>query len=256
MAQRRGLLDAGAANGAEVGSTSNAGDSACCVIILVVSQTVANTVPDQKERWLIARVCSTIAGGNFTECDVLTLLILLRRHAPPNSPAREFGDFIAHREKDRGILREYVDRAQRALRGETGAAVSLPVFSVLEIGTAINDLLGSFDIEPFEGERVNQIAVCIITLLQTVVVRTPLGRQIGGFGVAMSSAHIVLMGHGTVPAGHIFQYPLLIAENHGYENSLAQNHVAYPMNAEFIVSTYAENGIFRCEQTRPILLRL
>jgi hypothetical protein len=218
-----------------------------------VSQLANTPVPDQKERWLIARARSTIASGTFTECDVLTLLILLRRHAPPKSPAREFGDFIAHREKDRGILQEYVDRAQKALRGETGSAVSLPVFSVSEIGTSINDLLMSLDVEPFAGERVNQIVVCIITLLQTVIVRTPLGVNIGGFVVAMSSAHIILMGHGTVPAGHVFQYPLLIAENDGYEYSLAKHPVAYPMNADFIVHAYAESGTFRCEQTRPIL---
>jgi hypothetical protein len=212
-------------------------------------------VPDQKEQWLVGQACSTIAAGTFTERDVLTLLILLRRHAPLNSPIREFGDFVAHREKDRGILQEYVSRAQKALRGETGDTVNLPVFSVSEIGKALNDLLATFAVGPFDTERVNQIAVCIITLLQTVVVETPLGQELGGFGVAMSSDHIILMGRGTVPAGHVFEYPLLIAENHAYEYSLAQHQVDYPMRNDFIVQAYAVDGVFRCEQTRPMLRR-
>ena len=60
---------------------------------------------DAKERWLIEQTLVTLEAGTFSERDVLALLILLRRHAQPTSVIREFGDFVAHREKDRGILK-------------------------------------------------------------------------------------------------------------------------------------------------------
>jgi hypothetical protein len=73
---------------------------------------------DTKERWLIEQARATLEAGTFTERDVLGLLILLRRHAQLKSVVREIGDFVAHRERDRGILQTYLRHIQAVLTGD------------------------------------------------------------------------------------------------------------------------------------------
>lgn len=68
---------------------------------------------DAKEQFLIEQLTDTILSGPFSERDVLALLILLRRHAKQESVIREFGDFVAHREKDRGWLQKNVLAVKR-----------------------------------------------------------------------------------------------------------------------------------------------
>jgi hypothetical protein len=210
----------------------------------------AAAAADVKERWLIGQSHAEIASGTFTERTVLQLLILLRRHAPQGTPVLEFGDFIAHREKDRGILRRYMQRVQQALLGQRNKPVRLPVFSVAQIGESLNTLLSTFGLAPFDDEQVNRVAVCIITLLQGVVVEVPNGPSVG-FAIAMSSDHVTLMGHGSVPAGHVFQYPLLIAANHDYEFGLSKHRINFLLSADLVVRSYSLDGVFRCEQTLP-----
>jgi hypothetical protein len=57
---------------------------------------------DSKEKFLVDEPCRRITQQTFHERDVLAPLILLREHSTAESPVREFADFIAHREKDRG----------------------------------------------------------------------------------------------------------------------------------------------------------
>lgn len=72
---------------------------------------------DVKERWLLTGLSEQIGGGTFDERDVLAFLILLRRHTPNDHLVRELGDFVAHRERDRGMLRRYLADVQRMFDG-------------------------------------------------------------------------------------------------------------------------------------------
>ena len=213
---------------------------------------------DEKEKWLIAQVRDAITCGTYSERDVLCLLILLRRHAAPRSAAREFGDFVAHREKDRGILREYLHRVQEAFHSPPNLVpqIKLPVFSVTDVTSSINQVLAAFGLPPFEAETGNQIAVCIISLLQEVRIDTPQKSPVDYLAVAISTSHIALMGRSTVTAGHVFSFPLLVAENHVYEFSLAHEDapdVSYLSTCNFVVKTYCIAGAFQFEQTKPQL---
>ena len=56
---------------------------------------------DAKEIFLVQKIYKKIVNSSYNEFDIYALLMLLRQHVK-NGPIREFGDFIAHREKDRG----------------------------------------------------------------------------------------------------------------------------------------------------------
>ncbi len=212
---------------------------------------------DTKEHWLIEEALATITSGSFSEQDVLALLILLRRHCPPRTPVREFGDFVAHREKDRGILQEFLNRVQLRFHDREPADVEpprLPVFTAEEIEQSLNDVLERNGFATVDREVANRIIVSIISLLQYVQVETELGSPVRGFAVGISTSQVALLGHGTVPPRlHVFQFPLLIANNNGYEFSLA--HPDAPkvdlfMPFDGLVQTYSSKGEFRIEQCR------
>lgn len=208
---------------------------------------------DTKERWLIEQARATLETGTFTELDVLGLLILLRRHAQSASVVREFGDFVAHREKDRGILQTYLSHIQAVLKGDAVPnyqPVKQQVITSNDIHTAFNELFSSLGFGPIGAELGNRLAVCIITLLQSVRVRTSSNTPALGFVVQVSSFKIVLMGHGEVPAGHVFRFPILIADNNGYEASLAMASppVESLLGGDFIVEAYCQDDVFRIEQ--------
>ena len=208
---------------------------------------------DAKERWLIEKARATLEAGTFTELDVLGLLILLRGHAPLRSVVREFGDFVAHREKDRGILQTYLCHIQAVLKG--GAVPDYQCakpqeITSNEICTAFNELFASLGFGSIGAELGNRLAVCIITLLQSVRVLTSSNTLALGLVVQMSSFKIVLMGLGEVHAGHVVGFPMLIADNNGYEASLA---IASPpveslLGGNFLVEAYCHDDIFRIEQ--------
>jgi hypothetical protein len=65
---------------------------------------------DTKELALIKKRHGRITAGSFDEDDVFSLLVLLRPLASVGSPVYEFANFIAHREKDRDHIRDYLDR--------------------------------------------------------------------------------------------------------------------------------------------------
>ena len=152
--------------------------------------------------------------------------------------------------KDRGILQTYLRHIQAVLKGRAGQCLKRQVITSNDIYTAFNVLFASLRFGSIGAELGNRLAVCIITLLQSVRVHTPSNTPALGFVVQMSSFKIVLMGLGKVPAGHVVGFPMLIAENNGYEASLA---IASPpveslLGGNFLVEACCQDDIFRIEQ--------
>lgn len=210
---------------------------------------------DRKEQYLVERTLDRLRRGSFSERDVIALLILLRRHAQPRSAVREFGDFIAHREKDRGVLQEFLARVQRRLAGSEPSDIDpprLPVFTATEVEHALNDVLAALNFASIDGELANRIVVSTISILQDVQVQTDFGSAVQGFAVGISTQHIGLLGHGTLPPrGHVFSFPLLVARNNGYEFSLTLPNapvVDQFMTATGLVETCCEGGRFSIAQ--------
>jgi hypothetical protein len=202
---------------------------------------------DVKERFLIARAYATICSGNFHELDVLTLLILLRPHAARNSHIREFGDFVAHREKDRGVLQGFLKCFQCALHGNSNVDPASHITND-DIRDSFNEIFRQINLPELNDELANQITICIISLLQSVEIKIQEIQTSCDLKVAISSEQIALRGPGTVLAGHVVDYPILIAKN------CLQDAASYPsgfMRPDRVVEAGSVNGIFELEQRSP-----
>ena len=214
-------------------------------------------VPDAKEIWLVRETLDRIVNGNFGEPDVLALLILLRRHAPRRSAVLEFADFVAHRTRDRGRTKDYLEKIRSALRGQpVSAPVRLPLFTVEQLQQSVNQIVRKLKLSPIDVETANRLLVCIICMLQTAEIETTFLGQHSTFTVGISSQHVVLSGQGTVPAGHVFAFDMLVATNNGYDPIFEMPNaprVDMPMRYEGIAEASCVNGQFRIEQRTPKL---
>ena len=151
---------------------------------------------DGKEKWQLARITKGIYTDNFSEDDVFILLMLLRRFAPKKSSLREFSDFLAHREKDQGLIFDYMVEVRSAIDRPSPFEETIkirPVFTIDTLACEINYLLKQVGLEPFTKYQVNHLMVCIISLLQAVEIKTSKGL-VGHLQVALNNDEIHLVG--------------------------------------------------------------
>lgn len=206
---------------------------------------------DAKEFWLITQLHSTIESGSFTERDILALLITLRNHTRKDNLVREFGDFIAHREKDRGILKEYLSSIQSSMNSKSSntAEVVFKVHTSESIQNSFNEVFRSLGLSELNLEVANQITVCIISLLQSVEIKIEdLVASVPKLLIGVTYEYIALLGQGKLPTGHIMAFPVLIASNK-YVN-LPSNVTQY-MILDHVVETYSVNGDLYFLQRAP-----
>lgn len=172
---------------------------------------------DRKERWQVSRLHAQVVKGEFTEEDVFAFLMLLRRYSASGSPLRECADFIAHREKDRGHVFDYLERTKTALDniGKVNTVLEVkPIFSLGELKACLDSCLAQFGLAPLSHQRVNCILVCIISLLQDVSLVKRDGTSVGVLEVAASRNEIVLLGNVRLESRPIhIVFPALVAAN-------------------------------------------
>jgi hypothetical protein len=176
---------------------------------------------DHKERWQVSRLHNQIEQGVFSEEDIFALLMLLRRHSPKDSSICECADFIAHREKDRGKIFKYIEKTKGILNNIANNNIKVntildikPVFSLAEIKTSLNSCLKRFDLAALSENLINQVLICIISLLQYVRLVKKNGKPIGVLDVAVSKAEIILLGKVYIDStnGYV-TFPVLVAVN-------------------------------------------
>lgn len=152
---------------------------------------------DAKENQLIDYYHQRVVSNIFDETDIYMILILLRRHASKRSPVYEFSNFVAHREKDRGLIHEYIlDKKrffERDIKGESRLVVN-PVYSLTEVEKSFNGLLKDIYKPLFSSQTVQDIVFCIIILLQNVQLVNKKGKYIGTLTVGINRHEISLMG--------------------------------------------------------------
>ena len=172
---------------------------------------------DQKERWQVTRLHERVMQGAFSEEDVFVLLVLLREYAPNASPVRECADFVAHRERDRGLVFNYLQRTKGQLKniGKINAVIEIkPVFSANELRDSFTDCLAQFGLAPFDEHQVNCVLVCIISLLQHVPLVNRDGVAVGVLQLAISQTEVILLGSVRIDAqGVTVVFPALVAKN-------------------------------------------
>lgn len=172
---------------------------------------------DRKAHWLVAHLHEQISAGTFSEEDVFRLFMLLREYSASGSPLRECADFIAHREKDRGQVFDYLVRTKNKLEklGTENTVLEIkPVFTVPQLVGSINSCLVKFNLAGLDAIRANQIFICTISLLQDVALVTRKGKRVGELTVAVSTAKVLLLGNVHIEnRGVGVSFPALSATN-------------------------------------------
>jgi hypothetical protein len=68
---------------------------------------------DAQERNMLTRLHSKITNYDFNQDDIYSLLMLLRNHCDrdikEHIPIVEFADFIAHRKKNKGVIKNFLE---------------------------------------------------------------------------------------------------------------------------------------------------
>ena len=150
---------------------------------------------DAKETHLVADLHDLITSRLFHERDILGLLILLREHAADSSPVRELGDFIAHREKDRGALKKYVQHVAAYLEAaakKNPAQIKIEsVHSSAAFHDSLNGVFTRFSLPPLSADLTDDVLTCVMSLLQDVRLFHN-RREIGRLGVGRFTSELWL----------------------------------------------------------------
>lgn len=172
---------------------------------------------DCKEHLIIERLHAAILSGTFGEREIFELLIILRDHAEEGSLVREFGNFVAHRERSRGKLQTIVQHVQSVLDGSVTLSANSgeAIFTATNIQESLNETFLSLHLPRIEEEQGNQITLCIISLLQSARVEIEAQSMMLDFelSIGVSRRYLYLLGEGQLPAGHSIRFPLLVARN-------------------------------------------
>lgn len=128
---------------------------------------------DIKEFSLISEYHQKLASLQFDELDVLAMLILLRPHSQPGSKLREAADFVAHRQRTRGKIHTYLNRARdQILKARSRESYRLVIreqlFTEPALIDSINKALGVHGLNPVSKEVGSAFMLCVISLLQGV----------------------------------------------------------------------------------------
>jgi len=172
---------------------------------------------DDKEKSLLSIFHQKIISKSFDESDIYTLLILLRPYANSKSPVFEFSNFIAHRERDRGVFHKYLLTTKKKLDNlgkENTTIVIKPVFDELEVEISFNKIFNKYGLDNIDSESSRMILLIIISLLQKVRIVNKEGTQFGSLEFAYSQKEISLLGAVILHQGVQAQFPTLSVENH------------------------------------------
>ena len=123
----------------------------------------------------LSGLVKSILVGSYDHRDLKLLLVALRRFVPGGTLVRELGDFMAHPERDRGLLHRrvfcYYDQLSKAVRdGSSTLCVEPPLKAedtVTGLSRALLELFPSH--RPYIerlGEQAGGLQLCLLCLLQ------------------------------------------------------------------------------------------
>lgn len=173
---------------------------------------------DAKQTDLLTQLHGRFEAGNFSELDVHSLLALLRDDSPGGGPVRELGDFIAHRERDRGKVHRYLTEMKTILDrlGTQNDVLRVGVvFTDEAIAKAIDTELARHGLATLSSVRHRQVQLAILSTLQGVALVDNNGSQFGVLELSITRDLIQLLGVVTLtkPPGVRACFPTLTVPN-------------------------------------------
>lgn len=205
---------------------------------------------DKKEEQLIKYYHDKFKNRTFDEKDVYAFLILIRNQSKGYQCINELSDFIAHRDKDRGYIKNYLKETKSKFENigkKDDVIVIEEVFSFKEIKSGVNGILKQIGFEELTNEQINDFILCIISILQQVRI-THKNKVIGHLEFAISSKKIQLLGNveviqdnGSKP--HVL-FPVLSAKNNYYPVQKIDKHDSPLAFEDVIIEVININGKF------------
>jgi hypothetical protein len=174
---------------------------------------------DKKEKSLIEYYVSKFLDNTFDEKDVYAFLILIRNQSKGIKCINELADFIAHRDKNKGFIKEYLQKTKYTLDnlGKINTVMEIKeVFTFKEIKNGINKVLVDCGFNKLSNEKINDFITCLISILQHVRIYDN-KKEIGRLYFAISKKQIILMGIVKVVQDGVKKgeaaFPVLTAKN-------------------------------------------
>ena len=157
---------------------------------------------DRKEKQLVDHYYKKFSERSFDEKDVYSFLMAVREHASDIKVIKEFSDFIVHREKSTGYVKDYLDECKDIINNlgkEKNRRKIENIFSFKEIRNGFNALFQQLGFEKLPLDIINDFIICMISLLQDVkIVSGSLNKEVGHLSFAASSKELFLMGNMTI----------------------------------------------------------
>jgi hypothetical protein len=197
---------------------------------------------DKKEQQLFEYFYKKFSARSFDEKDLFSFLMLVREDAQDNKVIKELGDFIVHRERSNGYVKEYFEDSTqiiKKLETERNYRRIEDLFSFKEIRNGFNSLFVKRGFEKLPSEIINDFILCIISLLQSVkLVSGNLNKEVGHLSFAASSKEVFLMGNmKTLNKGRYIPVTFqVLSVKNNYEKITPQdkNDTPYLFNEEII----------------------
>ena len=176
---------------------------------------------DAKEASLVKHYYDKVRSLSFDEKDIYALMILLRESSKGQEPVVwELGNFVAHRERDRGEFWHALSRTKSFFNADGTKLVDVfevkPVFNDQEVKDSLNSLFGRLGFGPVCDEAANGILLCIISLLHAARIMNKGRDEVGVLLFAYDKQYVYLFGRFSVQRMTQFshlQVPVLQIQN-------------------------------------------
>ena len=157
---------------------------------------------DKKEKQLVDYYYNKFSERSFDEKDLYGFLMVVRELPNDIKVINELTDFIVHREKSTGYVKDYLEECKDIINNLGKEKIRRKIeniFSFKEIRNGFNALFQQLGFEKLPLDIINDFIICIISLLQSVkIVSGSLHKEIGHLSFAASSKELFLMGNMTI----------------------------------------------------------
>lgn len=157
---------------------------------------------DKKAQQLLHYYYKKFTTRSFDEKDVHSFLLFMQTQVENNETMKNLIDFLIHRENSTGYAHDYLNMCKDIINnlGKTKVRQKIePIFTFKEIRNGFNALFQQLNLDRLAVETMNDVMLCIISLLQGVQIMSENGkRSIGHLSFAASSKELFLMGNMTI----------------------------------------------------------
>lgn len=154
---------------------------------------------DKKELQLVNYYYEKLSNCDFDEKDLYSFLRLIENNVTNNQTIENLIDFMVHRENSDGYAKDYLNECKEIINnlGKTKVRRKIePLFSFKDIRNGFNTLFDELNLKRLPIETMNDVMLCIISLLQGIRILGETGKKaIGHLSFAASSKELFLMGN-------------------------------------------------------------